>query len=96
LLPLTKGGNTFKTLIKIFESDYDWLAETLTKANNSDSPDASGVSHSSFSSNNSNSNPFAEAADTSLVQRSLILGGVPFPPPHVVPRSEKVIWNNLN
>lgn len=78
LLPEIGVKETFTTFVKILEEDYDWIAERLSECNNRDSPDA--ASHL-------NSDPFA-APDS--LQHSLIQCGIPFPPPHLIPRHTKV------
>jgi len=84
LLPKKENQETFTTFVKILEVDYEWLAETLSKScNNRDSPDAASHLHD---------NPLNEVLDNSLMglQRSLICGGIPFPPAHLISRSAKV------
>ena len=81
LLP-KKGPKTFNIFLEILQKDYDWLADTLGKFNSRDSPDAT----------NQLTNPFETSEKLSTVlQESLIAGGIPFPPPHLIPRSLKVL-----
>ena len=81
LLP-RKGPKTFPAFVEILERDYDWLAETLGKFNNRDSPDACSQQIS---------NPLDHMESlTTVLQESLIAGGIPFPPTHLIPRSQKV------
>ena len=78
LLPEIGHKDTFMTFVKILEFDYDWIADRLSECNNRDSPDA--ASHL-------NSDPFV-AVDN--LQHLLIQSGIPFPPPHLIPRQAKV------
>ena len=80
---LTELGqkDTFMIFVKILQFDYDWIAEKLSECNNRDSPDA--ASHL-------NSDPFA-ALDN--LQHILIQSGIPFPPPHLIPRHAKVSFS---
>lgn len=86
LLPEIGEKDTFSTFVRILEVDYDWIAERLSECNNRDSPDA--ASHL-------NGEPFLVAENVMLsLQHSLIQSGIPFPPPHLIPRFSKVSCKN--
>lgn len=72
----------------ILERDYDWLAEVLGKFNNRDSPDACcQMIEAPLDSN---------GCLSTVLQESLIAGGIPFPPAHLIPRYLKVnSWHLL-
>lgn len=82
ILPEIGDTETFTTFVRILQVDYDWIAEKLCECNNRDSPDASC---------HGNVDPFLVADNQLLgLQHSLIQAGIPFPPPHLVPRHVKV------
>lgn len=81
LLPKIGEKETFTTFVRILQVDYDWIADRLCECNNRDSPDASC---------HSNNDPFASVDSLLSLQHSLIQAGIPFPPPHLIPRRAKV------
>jgi len=80
-----KGPQTFHTFLTILEKDYDWLAELLAKFDNRDSPDAHCQQLSTIV-NPSDSNDCL----STVLQESLIAGGIPFPPTHLISRHLKI------
>lgn len=101
ILPNVNEEDVFITFVKILEEDYDWIADSLRKPNKTlDSPDASAARHAPSFENGCRV-PVV-SAPTETIQKSLIFGGVPFPPVQLVPRVEKVreievkLWFLLN
>lgn len=92
-----KSSVMFGRFVKILEADYDWLAEKLDKFSHADSPDAIGHTAGGFSGGTSSGglSPGQGECDSlsSVLQGALIDGGIPFPPPNLVPRSQKVARN---
>ena len=70
------------------QADYDWLAELLGKFQDPDTPDAASTDPAA----NSQQRDSSAVSDSlsAILQASLITGGIPFPPPCLIRRSDKV------
>jgi hypothetical protein len=76
-----KGPHSFDNFVKTLEADYYWVAEKLLNFSNPDCPDAS---------SSVNRDPDLGDSLNKILQEAIIVGGIPFPPPFLIPRGEKV------